>query len=114
MSNDNQQIVNVTVRDGATPGSYEVSCEPNNPTIKKKNTMMVYQLTSATPAGIRFISSSATPQGEMGPATVSNQGRTISFNNANTKKEKVKVKLELEGTITIYTEPEVTNDPQPG
>lgn len=112
MSND-QKLIIVTVRDGAAPGTYEVSFEPDRTTVKKKNTPMLYQFSGDTPAGIRFTGASARPAGQIGQATVANQGRSISFNNANSKKGKVDVQLDMEASVSFYALPEVVNDPQP-
>ena len=112
MSND-QKLITVTVRDGAAPGTYDVSFDPDRPTVRKKNTQMVYQFSDDTPAGIRFTGSSARPAGQMGPATVGNHGRSIAFNNANSKKGKVDVQLDMEASVSFYALPEVVNDPQP-
>ncbi len=113
MSNDNQKnTTNVTVRPGAAPGAYEIGFDPVRNVVTKKNTKMIYQLTSETPAGIMFTGMNS-PSGEMGPATVAADGRSISFNNANTKKETIKIKIELESTISFYAMPEVINEPQP-
>lgn len=113
MSNDNHKAVtHVTVRAGSTPGTYDFTYEPARNVVKKKNTEMIYQLTSDTPAGILFTGMSS-PSSDMGPGTVAAGGRSISFNNANSKKETVKVKLDFEDTVSFYSMPEVINEPQP-
>lgn len=110
MSNSSQQI-NVTVRETA-PGSYDVTFDPSNNVVTKKNTTLVYQLTSGTPAGVRFTGMTA-PGDEMGPATIGDGGRSLSFKDKNSKKDKVKIRIDFEDTISFYAMPEVINDPEP-
>lgn len=112
MSNSNhQKVINVTAHETAG-GTYDVSFNPSENVVTKKNTMLVYQLTAETPAAVRFTGMTA-PGDDMGPATIGAGGRSLSFNDKNSKKEKVKVRLDLEGTISFYAMPEVTNDPEP-
>ena len=110
---DKQKITKVKVRPGNKPGSYDISFAPPSNKVTKKNTEMVYQLTDDSPAGIRFTGMRASPGGEMGTPSVSANGRAISFNNANTKKEAVAVTLGLGGEVDLEAVPEVINDPQP-
>jgi hypothetical protein len=98
----------------STDGRYQVSCDPNNITVRQKDTGIAYQLSEGTPATIVFDGYTHSPSGQLGKATISQDGRTMSLNDRNTTKEVIKVTLLFKDNAVFGFDPEVTNDPVPG
>jgi hypothetical protein len=113
-----QKTVNVTVaytNDGSGNsggGRFEVTCVDWSITVNKKNTEIIYQLTSDTPKDIIFTGFSAIPGNQLGAAVVSNSGRKMTTNDAlsNTTPEKIAVTLQFAEVFSF--DPEVNNTPQ--
>lgn len=120
--NDNkiEKTINVTVQyrnDGSGNvgnGRYQADCDQYTITVGKKNTTIIYKLTADTPAPIIFTGYSADVQGQLGKATISDNGRTISMNDADSGSEPQLIKVTLLFADTFGYDPEVQNVPDPG
>ena len=95
-------------------GRYQADCDHYQITVGKKDTLLVYQLTNDTPAPIIFTGYSADVPGQLGPATITNKGRTISMNDADSGTQVQTIKVTLLLADTFGYDPEVINQPEPG
>lgn len=120
MSNDKREItVSVEVQysnDGTGNcggGRYMVTCDPDGITVVKRNTTIIYQLSSTTPKAVILTGYTADVQGQLGEPAFTNQGRTMSINDADSNTETQKIKVTLLLADTFADDPEVTNAPDP-
>ena len=100
----------------SSDGRYNITCVKYGITVHKKNTDIIYQLTSDTPKGIVFTGFTAVPDGQLGTPSITGNGSKMTSTDAltNTVKETIKVTLLFsDGTSDFNYDPEVTNDPRP-
>lgn len=116
--NKSQKPVAVTVvytNDGSGNsggGRFNVTCVDWSITVTEKNTEIVYQLTSDTPADIIFTGYNAVPSGQLQAPVITNNGRKMKVNDllTNTTKESIAVTLLFAETFSF--DPEVINSPK--
>lgn len=96
-------------------GRYNITCVKEGITVHKKNTDIIYQLTSDTPKGIVFTGFTAVPDGQLGAPSITGNGSKMTSTDAlsNLTKEVIKVTLQFSDGHAFDYDPEVTNDPQP-
>ncbi len=80
--------------------------------VNKHDTQLIYQLSDATPAAIGFTGYTASVPGQLGPATISNGGRTMTIVDADTDAPML-IEVTLLMADNFGYDPEVSNDPVP-
>lgn len=116
--NSNAKTIQVTVAyttDGSGNsggGRFNVTCVKQSIVVHNPNTDIIYQMTDATPKDIIFTGFTAYPNDQLGPAVITNNGRTMTTVDAMTSKVKEKIAVTLLFAETFGFDPEVTNEPK--
>lgn len=93
-------------------GRFNVTCVKQSIVVHNKNTDIIYQMTSDTPADIIFTGFTAYPNDQLGAAVITNNGRTMTTVDAMTSTAKEKIAVTLLFAETFSFDPEVTNEPK--
>jgi hypothetical protein len=100
-------------------GEYIVIAVPADPTLTQPNTVVNYQIVDTGGRDIVFTGMSVKPHhnGQLSPATVSVDGKMLTFSDINTVKMTLNINLKFkdhdkEG-LAFSHDPQVQNDPQP-
>ncbi|UMR29821.1 hypothetical protein MJ904_22730 [Massilia sp. MB5] len=115
----NVQVVAIPKVDPATGNvTYQTTFHPPAIVVKKRDTVINYQIVSPTPVGVEFFAMTVVPKHthhQLSEPSVSQSGKLITFSNANTVKEKMNITLHfLDNDKTIFNvDPEIINEPEP-
>jgi predicted ATP-grasp superfamily ATP-dependent carboligase len=99
-------------------GQYIVVAYPADPTLTKPNTIVNYQIIDTDGDDITFTGMTVKPHhnGQLSPATVSVDGKMLTFSDINTVKMTLNINLKFinhdKGGLEFAHDPQVQNDPQ--
>lgn len=105
--------------DPEKPGHYIVVADPVDPTLTQNNTILNYQIIDTDGHDIVFAGMKVKPHynGQLSPATVSVDGKMLTFSDINTVKMTLNINLKFvdhdKGGLEFSHDPQVQNDPQP-
>lgn len=111
------QNIQVSVKPNpAKPGHYIVHSEPADPVITQTDTIVNYQIIDTDGYPIVFTGMGVKPHdnGQLSDATVSVDGKLLTFSDINTLKMTLNINLKFKDQdgVEFAHDPQVQNDPQ--
>lgn len=107
--------IEVTVVHASQLDEYVISCVPEMVTVHSPDAVINYQITNQSPSDIQFAGMTVLPDdtNQLSAASISVNGKMLTFSNANTEKVMLNVTLQFHDAdgAPFAHDPQIQNDP---